>query len=112
MKLQKLKKTAWYKAQKRFAACDGGAVFKCRYGVVGLTAAAFKLSRWFKRESEAAAYCAEAVRATEKARPRAAETDQGRSWSSKVFWAKEKANGGKRSKMRRDCAFKGGCHGR
>lgn len=108
MKLKELKKTALYKAQKRFAVCDSGAVFKYRYGVVGLTAAAFKLSRWFKRESEAAAYCAEAVCATEKARPRAAET---RSWSSKVFWAKEKARGGKRSKMRRDCAFKGGCHG-
>ena len=111
MKLKELKKTALYKAQKRFAVCDGGAVFKYRYCVVGLTAAAFKLSRWFRRESEAAAYCADVVRATEKERPRAAETDQGRSWSSKVFWAKEKACGGKRSKMRRDCAFKGGCHG-
>lgn len=108
MKLKELKKTAWYKAQKRFVAYDCGPVFKCRYGVMGLTAEAFKLSRWFRRESKAAAYCADVVRATEKARPRAAET---RSWSSKVFWAKEKARGGKRSKMRRDCAFKGGCHG-
>lgn len=111
MKLNELRRKAWYKEQNRFVAYDSGPVFKSRYGVMGLTAEDFELSRWFRRESEAAAYCADVVRATEKERPRAAEIDQGRSWSSKVFWAKEKARGGKRSKMRRDCAFKGGCHG-
>lgn len=40
MKLKELKKTAWYKVQKRFVAYDCGPVFKCRYGVMGLTATA------------------------------------------------------------------------
>ena len=111
MKLNELRRKAWYKEQNRFVAYDSGPVFKYRYGVMGLTAETFKMSRWFKRESDAAAFCADIVAATEGMRPCAAETDQGRSWSSKVFWAKEKARGGKRSKMRRDCAFKGGCHG-
>lgn len=110
MKLNELKRKAWYKEQKRFVAYDSGPVFKYRYGVMGLAAETFKMSRWFKRESDAAAFCADIVAATEGMRPCAAEPDPVKAVAAKTRWLKDK-KAGKRSKMRRDCAFKRGRHG-